>query len=256
MARTAIVNPRKRRRNKPARRYGRRRNPASSDRNYNPRRRRRNARRYGRKRNPAAAPASSVYSAGGYRRKPNPIGGDMFNLDRAIDTLPAATGGLWAARFAAKMAGPMEDDKPGFKHAIAMLIGASVGSSMMDSMFGHGKGDVAYIGALAFMGDLFGRKVFFDDSEWVKENLLLSGVDDTEDADEDPEWDEDMSGFENQSALGAGEIFQGPDGQLYQLSGPAPDAAMTPGGNFSGFENQSALGYARPSAESSFGYTG
>lgn len=257
MARTAIVNPRKRRRKNKTRRYGRRRNPsASADRNYNPRRRRRNTRRYGRRRNPAA-PASSVYSSGGYRRRANPMGGDLFNLDRAIDALPSATGGVWAARFGAKMAGPMEDDKPGFKHALAMLIAAGVGENVMDSMFGANKGQIAYYGALGFIGDLFGRKVFFEESEWVKENLLLAGVDDdadTVDADEDPEWDQDMSGFESQSALGAGEIFEGPDGQLYQLAGPAPDPARTPGGNFSGFESQSALGGARPSMESSFGY--
>lgn len=254
MAKTAIVNPRaangrfkrggsKRRRK--VKRHGRRRNPAtaSADRNYNPRRRRRS-----RRRNPAA-PASSAYSAGGYRRKPNPP--DLMDFDRLVDTMPAGTLGIWAVRWGLKMAGDFEDNKPGFKHGLAGLLAASVGANAIGSMLGDDKTGIAYIGGVSFLGDLFARRNLFDDSEWVKENLMLAGVDDLEEA---TEWDQDFAGFEATSALGddGAQMFVGPDGTVYQLSGVAPDPAQLPGG-VGGFESMSQLG-GMPSSDSSFGY--
>lgn len=260
MAKTAIVNPRaangrfkrggrsKPRRSNKRRRYGRRRNPstASADRNYNPRRRSKRRRR----RNPGA-PASSVYSAGGYRRTPNPP--DLMDFDRLVDTMPAGTLGIWAVRWGLKMAGDFEDDKPGFKHGLAGLLAAAVGSNAIGSMLGEDKTSIAYIGGVSFLGDLFARKALFNDSDWVKENLMLAGVDDLEEA---TEWDQDFAGFESESALGDDEegaqMFVGPDGTVYQLSGVAPDAAQLPGG-VGGFESTSQLGGV-PSSDSSFGY--
>jgi hypothetical protein len=256
MAKTAIVNPRGangRFKKRKVRRHGaakRRRNPApssaSSDRNYNRRRRTK------RRRNPAA-PAASVYSSGGYRRKPNPSA-ELFDFDYIMDVMPAGTAGIWATRWAAKMAGPFEDDKPGFKHALAMLLGASVGANAVGSVFGDDKIEIARIAGIAFTGDLFARKSLFEDSEWIKENLMLAGIDAEDEEAED--WDQDFGGFESESALGAGEddgqLFVAPDGTVYQLQGVAPDPAAMPGG-VGAFESTSQLG-AYPSAESSFGY--
>jgi hypothetical protein len=258
MAKTAIVNPRaangrfkrgKRRAKSKVRRHGRRRNPApaSADRNYNPRRRSRR-----RRLNPGA-PASSVYSAGGYRRKPNPS--DLLDFDYLMDTMPAGTLGIWAVRWGLKMAGDFEDNKPGFKHGLAGLLAASVGANAIGSMLGEDKTQIARIGGVSFLGDLFARKSLFEDSDWVKENLMLSGVDELEEA---TEWDQDFAGFESTSALGddgadeGSQMFVGPDGTVYQLSGVAPDAAQLPGG-VGGFESTSQLG-GMPSSESSFGY--
>jgi hypothetical protein len=89
---------------------------------------------------------------------------------------------------------------------------------------------------------------------------LLAGIDYDDQSYEDdsaPEYaEEGVSGFEETSALGeAGQLIVGPDGQLYQLQGIAPDPAQLPGG-VGGFEQTSALGFATgaPSGDSSFGY--
>lgn len=251
MARTAIVNPRRKKAKKRrTRKYGRRRNPStslSSDRSYNPRRRRR-----ARRRNPAA-PAKSIYSSGGYRRR-NPAG-DLFDFDNITEKMPAATLGVMAARFAMKMAGPFEPNTkggpnlPGIKHAIAMVLGAHFGAQFTGSMLGNGKALFAECGALGFAGDLFTRTRLLNDSPWAQENLYLNGPED----DADGGYEEGISGFEDTSALGAGEYVVGPDGTLYQMSGTpvATDPAYYPGGNtLIGFEDRSALA----SAESSFGY--
>lgn len=252
MARTAIVNPRRKAKKRKTRKYGkRRRNPitsTSSDRNYNPRRRRVSRKR---RRNPSS-PATSVYSAGGYRRK-NP---DLFDFDNITEKMPAATLGVLVARYAFKMAGPMEPDTaggpalPGVKHAIALVLGTHFGSQIIGNLLGSNKTLFAECGGLGFAGDLFLRKRALVDNAWAQENLYLSGDGD----DYAPEgYEEGISGFENQSALGAGEYVVGPDGTLYQMSGTpiASDAAYYPGGNsLVGFENQSALA----SADSSFGY--
>lgn len=258
MARTAIVNPRKR---KPAKRkakkrtYGRRRNPSTGgDRSYNARRRR-PARR--RRRNPTSAPARSVYSTGGYRQR-NPS--DLFDFDYLMDKMPAATAGVWLGRYAVKMAGPFEQIEagaaggagkmgPGLKHAFALLVASRFGSQMVGSALGNDKAQIAEIACLGFAGDLFARKRLFEDSTWVQDNLYLSGVDDMDFEGDD----DDVSGFEQDSALG--ELIVGDDGTVYQLNGVAPDPANYPGG-IAGFEQNSALGFApvRPSADSGFGY--
>lgn len=258
MARTAIVNPRKKRKSKPRKRsYGRKRNPGPV-RSYNARKRRSAPKR--RRRNPSA-PANSVYSAGGYRARKNPAG-DLFDFDYLMDTLPAATAGVLLARYAVKMAGPFEVVEkgeaggagkmgPGLKHAFALLVASRYGSQLVGSMLGPDKSRIAEISAMGFAGDLFFRKRLFEDSEWVQTNLYLNGVDDMEEIDQ--EYDE-MGGFEQDSALGEPQYVVGPDGTLYQLSGTqvAPDPAYYPGA-VAGFEEDSALG-AVPSEESSFGY--
>ena len=248
MARTAIVNPRrraKRKANKRRRSYGRKRNTAtasSSDRSYN--KRRRSSKR---RRNPS--PAASIYSAGGYRRK-NP---DLFDLENITDKLPACTAGVMLTRYALKMAGPFEMDAttkravPGIKHAIACVLAAHFGSGIVSSMLGASKGPLAEAAAIGFAGDMFARTRLLDSSEWAQQNLFLGD-------DEAPaeEYQEGVNGFEQASALGAGGYVVGPDGTLYQMSGYAPDPAMA------GFEQQSALGSAfsaaSPSGESGFGY--
>ena len=249
MARTAIVNPRRRAKrrssNKRKRSYGKRRKNPSEGRSYNARGKRRRSSH--RRRNPS--PASSVYSPATYRRK-NP---DLFDFDNLTEKAPAATLGVMAARYAMKMAGPWELDEktktsaPGVKHAVAMVLGAHFGSQMIGNLLGKQKELYAECGALGFAGDIFTRTRLLNDSKWAKENLYLSG-----------DQDEELDGFSNESALGAGEYVVGPDGTLYQMSGVAPDAARMTGGNaLTGFSNQSALGFssARPSMDSGFGYT-
>ena len=247
MARTAIVNPRRRKKSRKSnkrRAYGR---AAAPKRRRNPSRRRSSRRR----RNPGTA-GTSAYSAGGYRQK-NP---DMFNMDRIIDVTPAATAGIWAARWALKMAGPFNPStapasptpRPGLKHAIAIVVAANVVQGLADSMLGHGKGTFAEIAALGFGGDLFARTVLFDDSQWVKDNLFL-GDDEADDDDSD-----DLEGFESESALGEAQYAVGPDGTLYEMSG-APDPAFARD-TMAGFESQSALGVwgGTPTQANSFGY--
>lgn len=211
-----------------------------------------------------------MYSSGGYRRK-NP---DFLDFDGLMNEVPAATAGVWLARWATKMAGPFEQSGqtpapgqtlrpvPGIKHAVALLLAAKYGSQMVGSALGAEKAKIAYYSALGFAGDLFARTRLFDDSKWVQDNLYLNGVEDGAWADgESPDY-EGISGFEEQSALGEGELVQGPDGTIYQLQGGelleiAPDPADFDGGNVSGFEEVSALGFSRGSSsvESSFGYT-
>jgi len=250
MARTAIVNPRRRRHTKrktnKRRAYGR---AAAPKRRRNPARRTTHKRR---RRNPST-PGTSAYSATGYRTK-NP---NMFDIDRVMDVTPAATAGVWAARWALKMAGPFENaeggkaQRPGFKHAIAIVIASNVVQGIADSVLGHGKGTFAEIGALAFGGDVFARTTLFDNSKWVTDNLYLGDHDADDDDDE-----LDLEGFEQQSALGEPQYAVGPDGTLYEMSGSdaAPDPAYER--TLSGFEQQSALGAwgGLPTAANSFGY--
>jgi hypothetical protein len=212
MAKTAVVNPRRHKRSKsgssPRRRRRRNYGAAAAPRNDNPRRRRRRRHAYAgarthvrrrRRRNPGV---QRVYSSGGYRKK-NP---GMFDIDSVTDTLPAATGGIWAARWAVNMAGPMDagekKDEPGIKHALAIWLAASFGGQLIGQVFGSSaKGDFARIAALGWGGDLFMRKRFLRDNEWVNKNLTLAGVDDPDDV-----WgyaeEGEVSGFQAQSALG------------------------------------------------------
>jgi hypothetical protein len=254
MARTAIVNPRRRkprRKSNKRRAYGRAA-AAAPKRRRNPSRTRRRSPK--RRRNPAM-PGNSAYSAAGYRQS-NP---NMFDIDRVMDVTPAATAGVWAARWALKMAGPFENatagkaQRPGFKHAIAIVIASNVVQGIADSVLGAGKGAFAEIGALAFGGDVFARTTLFDDSKWVTDNLYLG---DSDDSNDDEDLEGAFDGFEQESALGEPQYAVGPDGTLYEMSGAdaMPDPAYQR--TLSGFETQSALGAwgGLPSAANSFGY--
>lgn len=290
MAKTAVVNPKRRRRRK------RRRNPSSSNR---PRRRRRNygaaavvnrprrrrRRRYGaarrRRRNPA-----SPYASTSYYRRPNPGGIERMAMD-LVRTIPAATAGVMAARFAVRQAGSFEAGKGGVleptaKHAVAILIAAELAGRLLGEVNGAA-GDAARISALGFGGDLFLRTKFMRDSTLVQEYLSLQGMGAEEQLyvdDSGQLWQMSgsagaaLAGFQNESALGdsyvdsAGNVFlatpqgwalagalgeqfvQTEDGRLYQLNGS--DGAV-----LDGFQNESALGMgsAYASQGSSFGYS-
>lgn len=234
MAKTKVVN--KKRRKSKAKRRRRNYGAAAS----NPKRKRR--------RNPGTAMAPRRRSN---TRRKNP---GVFDFDNVIDTVPAATGGVWLGRWATKMAGSFTPDaqgvlEPGFKHAIAIWLAASVGGDVIGNMLGSAqKGEYARIACLGYGGDLFMRLRFMRDSEFVERNLSLAGLgaedpDDVYDYDDD---DDDLDGFSDDSPLGnvntytdavgneyamtargwklAGDLGQddlmvGPDGTLYQMDG-------------------------------------
>lgn len=186
----------------------------------------------------------------GYRRS-NP---DMFNIDETLDILPAATAGIMAVRFGLKLAGPLETvtkknsggvdvmvPAVGIKHIIAGVIAANLGEGIVASLFGNdaAKGRYAKIAGLGFVGDIIARQRLIGDSDWAKDNLLLNGVDCTDEF-------VDMSGLQEQSQLG--EYVQDESGNVYML----PDG-------MSGLVEQSHLGgFTQTSrtqgAGSSFGY--
>lgn len=161
--------------------------------------------------------------------------------------MPAATAGIFAVRFAMKLAGPLEqidvkDDSGnaaaagttvkvgavGIKHAIAGIIGANIAHGIAASMLGgDAKGRYAQIAGLGFVGDIFARQRLLAGSKFVNDNLLLSGVD-CEDVIVDD--DGSFSGLQESSALG--QLFQDENGQYWQV----PDA------NMSGLQSQSNLG--------------
>jgi hypothetical protein len=287
MAHTAVVNPRgrdgrfkkggsrKRRRN-PRRSSGKRRHRR---RNYgaaaaiNPRRRRRHYGGGRRRRNPI-----TPYASQGYYRQPNPAG---FNMDDITEVVPAATGGIWAARFALKQAGAFEPAKdgtlePGLKHAIAIYIGAVLGGQLVGSLMGPDKEHMAKIAALGFGGDLFLRARFMRDSEFVQKNLSLQGLGDADDTD----YVSPLDGFQSSSPIagmgaptmvdafgnllvstpqgwqlagGMGQDVQyvtDPEGNVFALSGAQSGAVL------GGFQSRSPIaGMGNvPSQESSFGY--
>lgn len=266
MAKTAVVNPRRRRKSSKRRR----RNPSTS----NPRRRRRtygsarrrrtNTRRRTsgrRRRNPTV---QQVYSSGGYRTK-NP---DLFDIDHMLHIMPAATGGIWAVRWAMRMAGPFEAETvttpsgqqaqiavPGIKHAFAGVIAAKMGSGIIGQMLGDAsKAQFAEIAALGFVGDLFMRTRVMSGSQWVADNLMLQGVDDCDQYD-------DETGDDYDPSMGADpQYVVGPDGYLYQMSGIATDPARLNGlqdqSRLGGLQDQSRLGMVRrgPSVNG-FGYS-
>lgn len=212
-----------------------------------------------------------------------------MDLDRTMDIIGPATAGVWGARWATSLAGPMEDGEPGFKHAIAIWLFARFGSDLVGSLFGsEAKGTYAQIAALGFGGDLFLRKRFMKDSDWMKKNISLAGVD--ADAVYDYSDGQDLMGFQQQSVLGDsfvdavgnryvqtaagwqlagdGQLVQGDDGQVYLLEGgggsyqyPANYDAMMQDASVSGFQQQSVLGSlgvprGRSSSNNSFGYAG
>lgn len=269
MARTAVVNPRKRRR--------RRRNAngqfssGGGGRTANPRRKKRRRRNYGaaaanprrrrskgRRRNPA-----SVYSTGGYYRRPNPT---LFDMDDLTDTVPAATAGVWAGRWAVKQAGAFEPAKdgtlePGIKHAVAIWVAAAIGGQLVGQMLGsEAKGNVARIACLGYGGDLFMRGRFMRDSAFVQNNLSLQGFQEQSALGAPPTMVDAFGnsfvstpqGWQLQGGMGADEgDFVEIDGEVYQLEGAAEDAAA-----LNGFSQESRLGMvpATPGGGSSFGY--
>lgn len=268
MARTAVINRRRRRSNRRRRRnYGaavsnprrrrRRRNYGAAA--ANPRRRANRRHRRGRRRNPA-----TPYSAGGYRRTPNP---GIFSFGDLFHIVPAGTAGIWGARFALKQSGAFGPEGPGVWQAIAIWLGAHLTGSLMGSVFGTDKGYIAKIGALSYGGDLFARTRLFGKSAWVNEYISLAGEDD-ESAEYDPSM---IEGFQDQSALGAGDrgwalsgmgasgdLVRDESGNLYQLSGGMGlDSGPGSGSRLAGFQQQSALGgyRANPNSSSSFGYS-
>lgn len=212
-------------------------------------------------------------------RRKNPA---SFDLDNLMETMPAATVGSLAARWATGLAGPLDDGKPGIKHAIAIWIASHFGAQMVGQLFGSSaKGEYARIGAIAFGGDLFARKHLLAESEWATKNLYLG-----DEAYMVPDYSEgaDLNGFEQTSALGdsfmdamgnryvqtaqgwalagaggmGAQVVQGEDGQLYQLMGdgsggelvypPDYDEIMEVSGfqqrsPIGGFQQQSPLGF-------------
>ena len=195
MATTAVVNPRRNRKGQFVKGgHGRRRNPS---RKHSRRRRRRN---YG-----AAAEVNPRrrrrhYGSGGGRRRRNPISPyayrgyrynnpGVFDMDEITETVPAATAGIWAARFAVRQAGNFEAGsagvpEPGIKHALAIWAAAHFGSGIIGDLLGSPeKGRMARIAAFGYGGDLFLRERFMRDSKFVADNISLKGIDDEESQD-------------------------------------------------------------------------
>lgn len=277
MAKTAIVNPRRKRRRQPeaAKNPRRRRYPAQAA----PRRRRR--------RNPdgiADLAGRRRYRRRTYRRNPDGITRGDFGA--VMEVLPAATAGVIGSRWAVKMAGEMEGGKPTFAHALAIWLAAVWGSPLIGNLFGDSaKGKMAGIAALGWGGDLFVRKHWLEDSDFGKENLYLG---DEESSDEELT-DEELAmleGLTEGSAIGAfgrrqpsrarawlsglgkePSYYQTPDGQIVQLADYAASqfspehqqiladagyAGLTEGSAIAGFGD---FGRRRRSdAKSSFGY--
>ena len=170
MAKTAVVNKRRKTRSdKGKRRPKRRKQP----RRYGAAAKSRST---GRRRNPAPL---SKYASSGYQRRPNP---SMFDVDTWTRIVPSATAGVFIARWAVKMAGPFEPDAagvpvPGFKHAIAIAIAAEFGGRLVGQMLGGRREiDYAQVAALGYGGDLFLRKRFGLNNRWMQENISLEGT--------------------------------------------------------------------------------
>lgn len=287
MAKTAVVNPRKkrsrrRRRNPspPAQANPRRRRRRNSHRSYGAARRAPARRHHRRRRNPI-----SPYASGGYRRSPNPFGLSSVSgaFSEIMTIVPAGTIGITAARFGVKASGEWSKDgkgvlEPGFSQALAIFLAAHVGGALVSTLFRNpAQGNIAKIAALSYGGDLFARMRFFKDSDFYKNNFSLAGLG------EDEEYEDAglVDGFQDTSVLG--EEFEDSSGDAYRsgdrgwalagmgLDSPPGSGARLAGmgspqlmvGNdgtvyqLSGFQNSSALGAhpARANMSSSFGYT-
>lgn len=259
MARTAVVNKRKGRKRAPKRYGGAKRK---------------------RRRNPSTA--LSPYSSGTYYRRPNP---SMFDMETYTRTLPAATAGIWFARWAVNMAGPFEPDSqgrlvPGFKHAIAIMVATEFGGKMVGQLLGGRREiDMAQIAAIGYGGDLFLRKRILVDSQWVQDNISLEGDEEYEtdgyeadgmgaDTYTDPAGNKYIrsgSGWqladwqfgqpdEVPSDAEPGDIVQTPSGDIYEVMADGnmqsrPDlAGFEQTSPLGGFEQSSPLGYEPPAA--------
>lgn len=272
MARTAVVN---RARRMPRNSDGSFKKRTRAGRAANPRRRRRSS-HHRRRRNPSTPESrNSPYASIGYYRSPNRArrrssGGSRrrnpdFSLNELTSVVPAATGGVWAARWAVKQSGAWEADGPGgalvpgIKQALAIYLAATFGGDMLGQLLGSDeKGRIAKIAALGYGGDLFLRARFMRDSQFVQQNLSLQGM-------------------EQQSAIGAtgtGDSYVDASGntwvstsQGWQLAGVGDDdgayvlvsdnqaqlAGMEAGSAIGGFSNRRGRRHNASSA-SSFGY--
>lgn len=266
MPKTAVINRRKKRRSSRRRRNAPRRTSyGAAARTENARRRRRRSTR--RRRNPTGpVEVREAYRSSGYRRKPNPNGGSLFDFNALTQITPAATAGVLLARWATHLAGEFEDDEPDIKHAVAIWIAAGLGGQIVGQILNDRyKGLYAHIAALGFGGDLFLRKVFLKETDWFQENLYLG-----ENNEEETDYTE-LDGFQDTSTLG--QTYYDAQGnawvltaQGYQpagrLMGQPPmlpeDPAVGVGTQLAGFQDTSALGrrMVRAGGDNSFGYSG
>lgn len=256
MARTAVVNPRKRRKlygaaaaahaKKQGTKKRRRRNPSAPSYAMS------NPRKKYRRRNPANYAMSNPTKR--RRRNPSSAAGGMFDIDRMLGIIPAGVGGIQAARWAVKLAGPFEvggagrSDKPGIKHGIAIALAAHFGGAMLGDLLGDpDKGAIAEIAALSWGGDLFLHRAYLDNpapDSFTARNLYLGGADTDRQLGADDFIDatgnrytrtpqgwqlagiEMGAGIETDEPLPAGQIVTGPDGQLYQVAGDDDDRLL------------------------------
>lgn len=176
-ARTATVNPkRKKRRSSSGGTKKRRRRSTSGS-----------ARGRRRRRNPAPARRRrrTTGSASGRRRRrrssPRKNPRDIMDFNYTLEMGPPATLGVVGARWATKQAGPFETPEgggtpqPGLTHAIWLYLMSRIGGNMVGNFFGdQSKGDAFEIAALGFAGDLFLRHNFFTDADsWYRRNVYL-----------------------------------------------------------------------------------
>lgn len=167
MGKTAVVNKGK------GKRKRKRKNPQTMGAAANPRRKKRR-----RRSNP------SPYKSAGYYRRPNPTRNpSALDMETWTSVLPAAVAGIWACRWAVKMAGPFEADAqgrpvPGIKHAIAGAIAIDIGGRVAGQVLGSRReSDIAQIAGIGYLGDLFLRTRVLNNSTWVQNNISLEGVD-------------------------------------------------------------------------------
>jgi hypothetical protein len=175
------------------------------------------------------------------RRSPARRNPSMTDIKGIFTTAIFAGAGDLLGRWVTNLAGEMEDNKPGIKHAIAYILAAQYGAPLLGQAIGSPeKGKITQIGTYAYATSLFLRRYFLDDQQWAKENLNLSGEELTA---EDLEF---LTGLEEQSAI-AGSFAVPP--HYRQIVADTQNS-------FSGLEEQSALAgqRGRASSISSFGY--
>jgi hypothetical protein len=201
----------------------------------------------------------------------------LMDLDRYVKIIPPAAIGNSIGRFAVKQAGAFDaNGEPGFKHAIAGILGVALGSNLVGNIMRDTRAaEYAYASGLGYLGELFLRKRFLKDSAWYQDNISLAGDDDGYSA---PVFDNYMDGHQTHdlgaelAALGQ-QSFTTADGNQWvqtatgwQMAGisSSPEAAALamptptlPGGALRGFQNNSQLSGGDnygASASTSFGY--
>lgn len=127
-------------------------------------------------------PKVTAYSSGDYYRRPNRRRGgggrkrnpSLLDMNTYTKILPPGIAGILLARWAVNMAGPFEDGKPGFKHALAISLMSEVGGKIVgDALGGPREVDIAQIAALSWGGEQFVQKHMLTNSEWAQKNLYL-----------------------------------------------------------------------------------